>query len=94
MSKNIVHSGQTFLNKVLEQTGDIENVMEMALLNNVSITDDVVIGGEFLSTPVTNNQIVNYFSERKPANKKIHDNVVIPINGIGYMKIESTFKVS
>ena len=94
MSNNRVHSGQTFLNKVLEQTGDIENVMEMALLNNVSITDDVSIGTEILSTPVTNNQIVNYFSERKPANKKIQDNVVIPINGIGYMKIESTFKVS
>ncbi len=92
MSK--ILQGQSFFNKVLEQTGDLENSIEMALLNNISITEDVVIGDRLTSASITNNYVADYFSERKPANKTLKADVLTPTNGIGYMKIETTFKVS
>jgi hypothetical protein len=92
MSK--VLQGQSFINKVLEQTGSIENAMEMALLNNVSITDNVTIGKEFITTPTTDQTIVNYFLEKKPSNGISISEGIMPLSGIGFMNIESTFKVS
>lgn len=92
MSK--VLQGQSFINKVLEQTGNIENAMDMALLNNVSITEAVSIGSQFVPTTITDQTIVNYFSEKKPANGIAISEAIMPLSGIGFMNIESTFKVS
>jgi hypothetical protein len=92
MSK--VLQGQSFINKVLEQTGSVENAMDMALLNNVSITDNVTIGMEFIPTPTTDQTVVNYFLEKKPANGITISEEIMPLSGIGFMNIESTFKVS
>lgn len=92
MSK--VLQGQSFINKVLELTGSIENAMDMAVLNNVSITDNVTIGKEFITTPTTDQTVVNYFLEKKPANGIAISEAIMPLSGIGFMNIESTFKVS
>ena len=40
---NKTFAGQSFLGKVIENTGSVENAVEMALLNGFSITDDLVI---------------------------------------------------
>ena len=54
MSKNIVHGGQTFFNKVIECTGDIENAFAMMLLNKKkSLTDNDSIGTELKVTNIT-----------------------------------------
>jgi hypothetical protein len=74
MSKTIVYNGQSFLNKVLESTGNISNAFEMALLNNVSITDNIAIGTKLEISEITNNYIVDFFNEdNRPATNIIED---------------------
>lgn len=71
MNKTIVHAGQSFLNKVIECTGNIENAFEMALLNGISITDNIPIGMELQYEKSTNTLVTDFFKERKPATKII-----------------------
>ena len=59
---NSVQSGQNFIDKVLEITGSDENAFAMALANNRSITDAVIVGQEFIKTPVTRLGIARLFN--------------------------------
>jgi hypothetical protein len=95
MSNAKVYQGQSFLDKVLENTGSIENSFAMALLNGISVTDDVVIGQELKVTSVTSKSIVSIFNENKrPATAiTIEQMQEIESKGIGYMRIGSTFIV-
>lgn len=95
MNSKIVHQGQSFIDKVLETTGSIDNAFAMALLNGMSITDDVVIGQEVKTTGVTLKSVVSIYNEKKrPATaitmEKLQE---IESKGIGYMRIGSTFIV-
>ncbi len=68
MSKNIVYAGQSFLDKVIECTGSIENTFEMAVLNGLIITDDLVVGNELKSNIPNNKIIFDFFTENnRPA---------------------------
>jgi hypothetical protein len=95
MSNKIVYQGQSFLDKVLENTGSIENAFAMALINGISVTDDVVIGQELKVTAVTSKAIVSIFNENKRPATAITMNHLQEIKnkGIGYMRIGSTFIV-
>ncbi len=96
MSKDIVYSGQSFINKVIECTGSIENVFAMALLNGVSITDEIVVGSKLKITPITSHFIVGFFDENnKPANNitNLNYELLETDEGIGAMIIEDTFIV-
>ncbi|GEP52385.1 hypothetical protein FNO01nite_30570 [Flavobacterium noncentrifugens] len=66
--KNIVYQGQSFFDKVIECTGDVENAFAMALLNGINVTDHLEIGQVLKSPAVTKNQIVNIFNTKnRPA---------------------------
>lgn len=95
MSKNIVYQGQCFLDKVNECTGSIENAFIMALLNGISVTEDVFISQELKVSPVTNKVIVELFGEfNRPATTVTAIQVELIENlGIGKMAIGSTFIV-
>lgn len=69
MSKNITYSGQSFYNKVVECTGDIENAFAMLLLNKkTSTTERLKVGEVLKSTEVTDFEVVDYFTElNRPA---------------------------
>lgn len=68
MSKNLVCAGQSFLNKVVECTGDIANAVEMAILNRINITDDIIPGSEVIPSAITNKSVVAFFNEfNRPA---------------------------
>lgn len=72
MNKNIVHSGQTFFNKVIECTGDIDNAFVMMLLNKKkSLTDNDIVGTELKATKITDYDVVDFYEDRKPATKQI-----------------------
>ncbi|MDH1602558.1 hypothetical protein [Empedobacter sp. GD03739] len=90
-----VQQGQSFIDKTLELTGSVENLLEMAIINNVSITDDVSIGKEILGTQILKNSIVEGLTNELIATKITSEiNQVIPEDlGIGKMAIESTFIV-
>lgn len=95
MSSAKVYQGQSFLDKVIETTGDIENGFKMSILNGLSITDDVVIGQELKTTEVTLKSIVSIFNDNKrPATAITMEQMQeIESKGIGYMRIGSTFIV-
>lgn len=68
MSKNIVYAGQSFLDKVIECTGSLENAFEMAFLNGLIITDDLIVGTELKSNLPSNKVIFDFFTENnRPA---------------------------
>lgn len=68
MSKNIVHNGQSFLDKVIEITGDVENVFAMALLNGINVSDYLLVGTELIPSDVTKRVVADFFTiENKPA---------------------------
>ena len=68
MSRTTVYSGQSFFNKVVENTGDIDNAFAMLLLNKKkSFTEPIIIGQEVKASVVTDDDVVDFFSNRKPA---------------------------
>lgn len=68
MSKETLYANQTFINKVVECTGDIENAFAMSILNGLSLTDEILIGTELIKSEVTNKTVVSYFTEdNRPA---------------------------
>lgn len=95
MSKTIVHSAQSFFNKVVESTGSIDVAFETAMLNGMSITDSLTTGQELIKHTVANKQVVSFFSEKRPATGITTDQelALIPELGIGTMAIGSTFIV-
>lgn len=102
-----VKQGQSFLDKVTQLTGNYENALEMAFLNGVSVTDDssqdqrsaykkiFVIGKEIKVSNITNKRVVNFFNTKnEPATAIVYNKKITPDEiGIGFMAIESNFKI-
>lgn len=90
-----VYQGQNFVDKVLETTGSTENAFEMALLNGVSLTDNVAIGQELQTSNPTRKGVVRLFNNKnRPASAIINRPVEDEENdGIGYMAIGNNFIV-
>lgn len=94
MSK--VKQGQSFLDKVTQFTGSCEKALEMALLNNKSITDALEIGEVIIPGTVTNKTVVAFFNTtNQPATAAtINELLDVEDLGIGKMAIKSTFIVN
>lgn len=94
MSK--VYQGQSFLDKVIECTGGVENIFEMALLNGISITDDLFIGQVLKPSLITNKLIFGLFGElNRPATMITQSQIEeIENGGIGAMIIGTDFIVT
>lgn len=91
-----VYQGQSFIDKVIESTGSIENVFAMALENNVSITDSFEIGTKLIYTGPTIKSIAMLFTDNYRCATAIPRNDFDPVGsdiGIGKMRIEKTFIV-
>jgi L-fucose isomerase-like protein len=75
MSKDIIYSGQSFFNKVVECTGDIDNAFAMMLLNkSTSLTTSLEVGKVLKLTTITDHDVVDFFNDNnRPAtgNNKI-----------------------
>lgn len=94
MSKKRVYQGQSLLDKAIENTGNVENAFATALLNAISVTDDLVVGQELHYSLVANKTIADYFGEtNKPATGIVTSDLenFNPSLGIGTMTIGSTF---
>ncbi|KMQ70247.1 hypothetical protein ACM44_13420 [Chryseobacterium koreense CCUG 49689] len=88
---NKVQQGQTFLDMVLQLTGDFSEVIEASLLNDKSLSEDVAIG-----TEITVKMQATSMMSNRPATAIMGMQTNIPIErgGIGYMEIGKTFKVN
>jgi hypothetical protein len=98
MRTTIVREGQTLLDISIQDTGDIQRLFEIAVANNKSITEDLVIGDE-ITTPsaeVNLQDVVLSFSStsHKPASGLSADDLLQLQGGIGYMGVQLDFKVS
>lgn len=97
MQKQIKHN-QSLFDVTIQSKGTIEALFETAILNNVSITGDLLIGTDLLvSNGIIDKQIVNYFLNKKivPATALTQTQIQnLEPQGIGYMIIANDFIVS
>lgn len=92
-----VYQGQSFLDKVIEMTGSVDNVFAMAVENNVSITDTLAIGTVLTYTGVVTPTIVSLFSDsNRCATALTQQNyeLIVADDGIGAMVVEDSFIVA
>lgn len=89
-----VHQGQSFLDKVIEMTGSVDNAFAMALENNVSITDALAIGTVLTYSGVVTKSVSSLFGDSNrcaTAITKQNHELIVADEGIGAMVIEDTF---
>lgn len=93
---NKVQQGQSFIDMICQTTGSYDGALEMAILNNTSITDDVKIGEQIKGSEVKDQDVINQFAKKQSATAErisLTDEAEI-LEGIDYWIIEKTFKVS
>lgn len=93
-----VLNNQTLQDIAIRYCGTIAAVIDIALLNNISITQELD-PGQILIIPIKDygfQEIVNYFilESKEPATSLAEENIISIESGIGYMQIENNFKVS
>ncbi len=92
---NKAQQGQSFLDMVVQLTGNIDNALDMALKNNVSITDNIAIGAEFTAVSTTNKSVVEYMENNNPATAiNTEDSTLTIYEGISFWAIDNDFIVS
>lgn len=96
MKTKEVKQGQSFLDIVLQSTGSIDNAVAMSLLNNCSITSDVIPGTVLEFSEITNKELSIYFSvdNQEPATNILLTSETNVPEGISYWSISNTFKVT
>lgn len=85
-----VYQGQNLLDKSLETSGGLVNLLELAILNNISVTDDLTIGNEI----IVNKNIKNLENRRIATAITLQQIEQTPIIGIGTMIIGNNFIVA
>ncbi len=94
MSK--IRQGQNILDKCLELTGDLSGLLDMVIVNGISVTDDLPIGFDVKPVAVSRAAVVRFFTENDPPATRLRhwDNSdITDMFGIGDMTIENTFIV-
>ena len=57
-------SGQTLFDIAIQSCGSAEAAFELAVLNGMSVTDDLVPGQELIMPDVVNNSISSYYDNK------------------------------
>lgn len=94
-----VLSGQTVIDVAMQEAGSAEAAFEIAMQNDLSITDDLVAGTVLVNNAIVNETVVIELAAEniKPASDiSIIDinNIIASGEGIGWMQIEYDFIVS
>ncbi len=86
--------GQWLGDIAVRETGSIETVIEMAIKNDRSITDNITVGSTLLRPTPVNRRVMNYYNMNNiyPATAMKLDGK--SISGIGYMAVEISFTIS
>lgn len=99
MTQIVALNNQTLLDVAIRHCGTVEAIVEIAILNNISITDDLA-PGQLIQIPVKdygNQEVVNYFTLNKvePATALTQEHVALTEgnSGIGFWIIENNFIV-
>lgn len=91
-----VQHNQNLFDLSIQENGNVQTVFELALLNGLSITDNVVPSQkiEVVKSKLVVQELVDYFSNKKHvvATGSVSD-LVIARKGIGKMIVGKDFKV-
>ncbi|GGH78117.1 cell division ATPase FtsA [Filimonas zeae] len=92
-----VLEGQTLADISIQTNGDLGRIIEIAMLNGISITDDIA-EGVVIEVPAADNDkqsVVAVFNDKadRPASKIQFSDIIMP-EGIAYWTIGLDFKVS
>ena len=72
-------AGQSLVDIAVQELGSVEGVFELAKLNGISVTDDLIPGQELTLPIISNIPIANYYANKgiKPAtaDNEVIDNV-------------------
>lgn len=92
---NKAQQGQSFIDMVYQGTGGFEGIVDAAVLNGKSITEDITIGENILVGETTNNSIKNILQRKNPATAIQHKEArTKKLEGIDYWVIQSDFIIS
>ncbi|MDP1812329.1 MAG: hypothetical protein Q8K66_13085 [Sediminibacterium sp.] len=90
-------ANQALMDIAIQESGNIESLIELALLNGVNITDDLAPDTLLRKSGVIDKNIVTLFkTNMKPASNSpvSEDQLPAELEGIDYWSIENTFIVS
>ena len=92
-----VLNNQSLQDIAIRYCGTIPAIFDIALLNNISITQELD-PGQILNIPIKDygfQEVVNYFMlELKEPATSLEENILVIEYGIGAMAIENNFKVA
>ena len=96
MTITVLHN-QSLLDLALQHTGTIESIFELAVLNEKSVTDDMVAGASLLIGEISNKDILNYYTAKSiqpdTAFTKADKQVLERLEGISIWAINLDFVV-
>ncbi len=97
MTTIILHN-QSLLDLAVQHTGAVENTFALAVVNGLSLTDDLPAGTEIKLPDSVNkdSDVLNYYTAKRlqPATAVIILSETERLEGIGYWVIQTDFKVS
>lgn len=89
-----VRDRQNMMDVAIQHSGSIEAAFDWAVLNNISVSDELGTGMKLMPGAITNTIMVSLFEAGSivPATKD--SGAAIQPGGINYMQIGTDFKVS
>lgn len=88
-----VRERQVLLDTAIQECGSIEAVFALALLNGLSITDDLIVGSVLESPGIWNKEVQNYYTINALHPASGDQGLQLP-GGIGNWAIQYEFIVS
>lgn len=89
--------GQTLIDIAVQELGDASRVFELAVLNELGITDELAIGSVLVipEAAIDKRSLVQMFNERflAPASADVTGDVISRDSGIDYDAIEIDFMI-
>jgi len=86
--------GQWLGDVAIREAGDITSLVEMAVKNGVSITEEITIGDQFMRPAPINRRVMNYYDLNGLFPATALRGSFGGLGGIGYMSVGITFIAS
>jgi hypothetical protein len=86
--------GQWMGDMAVRESGSIESVVEMAIVNDCSITEKMAVGSTLLKPTPIDRRVMNYYKINNIYPATATEPKGKSFGGIGYMAVQVTFIVS
>jgi hypothetical protein len=86
--------GQWLGDVAVREAGDLLSIVEMAVSNDISVTENMIIGSELVKPKAINRRVMNYYEINNIYPATAMEREPGTLGGIGYMAVGITFIVS